>query len=292
MPSMLHEALIEVFRARPALAAELLRDALRLPLPAFTEIRTGPTSLGDLRRVQHRADFVVQLMNGGAPVLAIVIEVQIDRDPEKWFSWPFYVAGVRAKLRCETCLLVVAPSSAVAAWCGRSIATGHPGWAMRPIVLGPAGVPIVTDATVACRMPEVALLSVVAHGRTEHGLAIALAVLKAADGLDDARKTLYADLTYTSVNTAARRALEAMMKSGYQFQSDFAKTYFGKGRAEGEATGMAQAVLEVLTARGVRVTKSARAQVLGCSDVEVIRGWLQRALVVTRASEMFEEPAS
>jgi len=36
---------------------------------------------------------------------------------------------------------------------------------------------------------------------------------------------------YNSLNEAARRALEAMMK-GYQYQSDFAKKYVAQGRAE------------------------------------------------------------
>lgn len=300
MPSMLHEALLEVFRARPALAAELLRDTLQLPLPSFTEVRSGPTSISDLRRVQHRADLVVQLTNGGAPVLAIVIEVQLDRDPEKWFSWPLYVAGLRAKLRCDVCLLVIAPREPIARWCARSIETGHPGWSLRPLVLGPNAVPVVTDVEVARKMPELALLSVISHGKTEHGLAIATAVLHAADQLDDARKTLYADLTYTSVNTAARRALEVMMKSGYQYQSSFAKKYVGQGRAEGlaegeakgEAKGLAEAVLAVLAARKVRVTRTVRERVLGCSDVEVIKGWVPRALVVARASELFDASAS
>jgi hypothetical protein len=34
MPSLLHEALVLLFRNRPELAPELLRDALRIELPA------------------------------------------------------------------------------------------------------------------------------------------------------------------------------------------------------------------------------------------------------------------
>src|SRR4051812_48765491 len=39
MPSMLHEGLLLLFRNRPTLAPELLRDALGIPLPAYTEAR-------------------------------------------------------------------------------------------------------------------------------------------------------------------------------------------------------------------------------------------------------------
>lgn len=37
MPSFKHEGLIELFRNRPALAAELLRDVLHMEVPAYAE---------------------------------------------------------------------------------------------------------------------------------------------------------------------------------------------------------------------------------------------------------------
>jgi hypothetical protein len=46
-------------------------------------------------------------------VLGIVIEVQLQRDDRKRFTWPVYVAGLRARLECPACLLVVTPSDAV-----------------------------------------------------------------------------------------------------------------------------------------------------------------------------------
>ena len=91
-----------------------------------------------------------------------------------------------------------------------------------------------------------------AHGETEQGATIASAVLPAIRGLDDDRARLYYDLVYNSLNEAARRALEAMMK-GYEYQSDFAKKYVAQGRAEGRTEGRAEeaarALLTVLRAR-------------------------------------------
>ena len=68
-----------------------------------------------------------------------------------------------------------------------------------------------------------------AHGEGEQGAAIAAAVLPAVAGLDDERARFYGDLVLNSLNEAARRALEAMMK-GYEYQSDFAKKYVAQGR--------------------------------------------------------------
>lgn len=47
MPSYRCEALIALFRNRPALAPELLRDVLRMKLPAYTEARVESADLTD-----------------------------------------------------------------------------------------------------------------------------------------------------------------------------------------------------------------------------------------------------
>jgi hypothetical protein len=39
MPSHLHEALIELFRHRPSLAAELLTDPFKVQLPSWQQAR-------------------------------------------------------------------------------------------------------------------------------------------------------------------------------------------------------------------------------------------------------------
>ncbi len=41
MPSMAHEALVDLFKNRPALAAEILVEALGVALPSYTEASLG-----------------------------------------------------------------------------------------------------------------------------------------------------------------------------------------------------------------------------------------------------------
>jgi hypothetical protein len=48
MPSLLHEGLLDLFRNRPTLAIELLRDALHAPLPEFDRARVGEANLTEL----------------------------------------------------------------------------------------------------------------------------------------------------------------------------------------------------------------------------------------------------
>jgi hypothetical protein len=145
MPSLLHEALVELFRNRPALAAELLRDALGVELPAYTEARTDSAGLTEVVPTEYRADLVV-LLSEGRPVFAIVVEVQLSPDERKRTAWPAYVINLWARLECPTVLLVVAPEAAVARWCRQPIAPGQRGFVFRPYVAGPDSIPVVTEA--------------------------------------------------------------------------------------------------------------------------------------------------
>src|SRR5690606_16761576 len=136
-------------------------------------------------------------------------------------------------------LLVVAPDAAVARWCARPIELGHPGFVLRPLVLGPQAIPVIVDEQAAREDPELAVLSAMAHGRKEVGAAIARAVLGAAQGLDDERCSFYVDLTMASLSAAARRSLEELMKSGkYEYQSEFIRKWIFQGREEGREEGL------------------------------------------------------
>jgi hypothetical protein len=111
-------------------------------------------------------------------------------------------------------------------------------------------------------------------------------VLPAVRGLDDERARFYGDLVLNSLNEAARRALEAMMK-GYEYQSDFAKKYVAQGRAE-EA---ARAVLTVLGVRGIAVPDAARERVLTQKDPSLLERWLAKAVVAASVGEVIDDPS-
>jgi hypothetical protein len=219
----------------------------------------------------------------------VIVEVQLAADPKKRLSWPAYVTVARAVHGCPAALLVVAPDPAVAGWCAEPIETGVPGFVLRPPVLRRTAVPVVTDREEAARRPELGVLSAMAHGETEQGESIAAAVLPAIRGLDDDRFRFYCDLVYNSLNEAARRALEAMMK-GYEYQSDFAKKYVAQGRAEGRTEEAAHAVLTVLQARGLAVPDSARERILAQKDTERLERWLEKAVVAPSVAAVLEDP--
>src|SRR3954463_802398 len=130
MPSMTHEILVDLFKNRPSLAAEILAEVLGVSLPAYTEARLASSDLTEIQPAEYRADVVVILLDRDIPVRVIVVEVQLAADLRKRLSWPAYVTVSRAIHGCPTGLLIVAPEPAVAGWCGGPIEIGGPGFVL------------------------------------------------------------------------------------------------------------------------------------------------------------------
>ena len=262
-----------MFRHRPVLAAELLTVAFGVSLPAYEQARLGS---GELTPIEHRADTVVELRTGEDPVLAVVVEIQLSRDPAKRFSWPVYLATVRARLRCPTALLVICPDAATAAWCAKTVHLG-PGNTFTPTVLGPRQIPLMTDPDHAAHNPEMAVLSAMAHGGSADQDKVLHTLPAALVAVDDQHAKLYYDLVLAALPTAARRHLEELMSTTYQYQSDFARKYVAEGEATGRAEGEATALLTVLAARGIHVPGDARTRITECTDLDQLTTWVCRA---------------
>jgi hypothetical protein len=294
MLSMRHECLVDLFKNRPSLAAEMLAEVLGIALPAYDEARVVSADLTETQPAEYRADVVVLLLDGDRPVRVGIVEIQLNKDDDKRYTWPAYLAVARDQYRCPADLLVVVPDPVVAGWCAEPIEVGVPGFVLRPPVLRRENIPVMTDPAEAARRPELGVLSAMAHGDTAQGMTIAGAVLPAIEGLDDERARFYYDLVYNSLNEAARRALETMMK-GYEYQSDFAKKYVALGRDEGRKEGRAEeaarAVLTALRVRGVDVPDAARERILAQKDPEQLERWLERAIVATSIADVLDEPS-
>ncbi|MEO5728639.1 MAG: hypothetical protein ABIV93_16695 [Byssovorax sp.] len=286
MPSMAHEVLVDLFKNRPSLGAEILSEVLGVALPSYIEARLASIDLTRIQPAEYRADVVVLLLDGDVPVSVLINEVQLGIDPRKRFTWPEYAMGSRAVHGCPVSLLVIAPDPEVAAWCAEAIETGIPGFVLRPPVLGREAVPVVTDPAEAARRPELAVLSALAHGASDVGAAVAAAVLPAIRELYAERARFYGDLVLNSLNDAARRALEARMK-GYEYQSDFAKKYV----AQGVATARAHDVLTVLRVRGIAVPDAVRERILAETDPARLERWHERAILAASVAEAIDEPS-
>jgi len=318
----MHEVLLQLFRNRPDLAPELLREALRLELPMYTEARIESADFSQLAPTGYHADLVVLLGDdvNDAPVLGIVVEVQLTPKPRKRFTWPLYLTALRAKLECDTCVLVIAPTIDVARWAAEPIAIGFNS-VVAPLVVGPGGVPIVTDVERATRAPELAVLSVMAHGQGDVDTAVKVALAAAAGvtTLPEDQVVLYSDLIVAALSEAARKAF-LMLPEGYEFQSPIGRESFRKGIEQGLSKGIEQGLskgieqglskgieqglskgieqgilrgramtlLEVLDARGFVVSGPVRERILGCADPELLARWSRRAATAATLDSLFE----
>jgi hypothetical protein len=271
VPSYVHELLLLLFRNRSGSAAELLRG-LDVQLPEYDEIRTDSSDLSDLRPAEYRADLVLFLMRGSQRVLGVIVEVQLGRDEDKPYAWPGYVANLRARHRCPVCLLVITTEDTVARWAGRSIDVG-PGTRCKPWVVGPSNTPAITALEDAQENVELAVLSAIEHGQSpdiQLAARIAVAAIFASADIDVERSRLYFDLISISLSPNARGAFEATMNSlGYEYQSDFARRYYGQGKAEGKAEGRIEIILKLLALRFGPLTEADQTRVRGARDAQL-----------------------
>jgi hypothetical protein len=181
-------------------------------------------------------------------------------------------------------VLVVTPDTATARWAAEAVDVGG-GFVWKPFVVGPDGVPVITDPAQAAREPQLAVLSVMAHGRDEDvGTAVAVASAAAAGiaTLPEPLRMLCLALIESSLGEAARKSFE-MLPQGQQFFSETMRKSFAQGEAKGEA----KAVLRVLERRGLAISTEQRERILTCSDTPTLEGWLDKAVTATKTDELF-----
>lgn len=280
MPSVEHEELVELFVRDLSLAIELARATGKVKVPEYDSLEAGPAEVRELAPASLRVDAVV-LLRKSKPVM-VLVEVQLGRDEDKLFSWPFYVAGTRLRYRCPAVLLVYTVNASVAQWCARPIDQGQPGSPFLPLVVGPGEVPRVTDPSEARAAPFRALLSALAHGDKPGGEAVALAALAGLAPMGDHERGVWTELLWAGLNEAARRALEKTVnvnaiKEQLPFYQEGLAKGFGQGREQGRQEGLQTAVIDLCELLGVELTEARRARLaaLDLPGLESLRAHLK-----------------
>jgi hypothetical protein len=287
MPTLEHNALVEMFRENPELAPHLVALLFHVDVPPHASVAVVESSLDQLVPVEFRADLVLELRDvNGALVLAIVLEVQRDEDPDKKFSWLVYAAVVRAKKRCPAIVLVVAPDADVATWAAQPIDLGLGLGSLRPLVLGPASVPEVTDPLAAEQEVELAVLSAVAHGNGPNGLVVVQAALVALGRLDREHAAVYFQIIWNVLREPMRQALEALVMErqteGKATFPPFAQRIFERGIHEGELKGELKGkrdtLLRLLARAGISLSDDDRTRIQACTDAATLDRWVDNVL--------------
>ncbi|MCB1296994.1 MAG: hypothetical protein KDB67_20305 [Gordonia sp.] len=283
MPTYLHEALAELVRQQPQFAVDLVTDLGGVPVPDYASVTLDSPDLTETTPIEQRADGVVTLHHDdgddGAAALGIIVEVQLEPDYKKHYTWPAYLVSLRNRLKAPVVVLVICPRPRTARWAARPIHLGGNS-RIEPLVIGPADVPAITDPEVARGHPELAMLSAITH----HENHAVLDALFATFTPDIERSYMYADLIRTVLPDTARTYLEQLMSAPtWQPKSDFAREYFNKGKVEDRA----EALLEVLATRSIPVTDEARRRITECTDVDQLKEWFRRAITAATVDEVF-----
>jgi hypothetical protein len=283
MPSLLHEGLIALIREKPEFAADLLREILHVQVPQFTEARLAEASLNELIPAEYHADAVVLFVDG-RPVFGCIFEAQLQEDAGKRFTWPAYAINARARFKCPFVLVVITPDAATARWASTTIELG-PGQLWTPLVIGPDGIPIITDIERARRDPELAVLSLMAHGKgdTQTAVDIALAAANALDLVSEDQRVLYLALIESALGDAAKKAFE-MHPQAEKLISSWQRGPFEKARAAEKAAD----VIAFLEARGLAVSDAQRQRIVETTDLEMLARWVRRAATITATDALFE----
>ena len=119
---------------------------------------------------------------------------------------------------------------------------------------------------------------------------------------DDAR--LCVDLILNALSGRARREVEKIMVQHYEPRSEFLRKYLETGRQQGREEGReegrevgreeatllatANAILRVLDARGLRVSRAVERRIRKCTDLPTLELWHERAVTVERATKLFD----
>ena len=177
-------------------------------------------------------------------------------------------------------------------------------------MIGAEQIPVVTDAAIAIAHPELALLSILAHGDSERAFDIARAAIRAFGQIDEERANTYTTYMLGALSAATRALLEREMELGnFPEPTDLEKRILARGEArgmaKGEAKGMAkgeargeakgrttamvEALLTVLSSRGLSLSEEQRGQISACRDLARLDAWLRRAAVCDDAAQVLED---
>ncbi|HWN68632.1 MAG TPA: DUF4351 domain-containing protein, partial [Haliangium sp.] len=155
----------------------------------------------------------------------------------------------------------------------RSLEIGGPA-VVAPVVVGPAQVPRIIELAQARELPELAVLSAAAHGRTPGAEQIAHAAIVACAALDSRQRALYADFVVACLGTEARYALEVLMPlQQFPPQSDIGKHFY----AEGQKDGLRSLLIKQLVRRFGPLPGSATSRIQAAGP-DLLECWGERLL--------------
>ncbi|MFS8200712.1 hypothetical protein ACLVWQ_18760 [Streptomyces sp. CWNU-52B] len=290
-----HEALHRIFQKDPALLTRALQSVLRIPFPEPHDFAAMNVDLTEIEPIERRVDTLLRAETDEGAYL-LVVESQGKPDERKRGSWPYYLSYLYEKYRCEPVLIVTTQSSATARWASQPIhlgVRGCPSLTVRPFVLGPDNVPVITDAQEAAEDVPLAVLSAMTHGKGPRTAPILESLATALRTIDADSAAVFVQFVDSCLEDPQARQMwrDLMTAIQYFWRHPLAEQVREEGREEGRAQERAESVLRNLRWRGIDVPDAVRERVLSSTDMDELGALLERSYQVSDAGELFVEGA-
>ncbi|MBU3065975.1 hypothetical protein KO481_31195 [Nocardia sp. NEAU-G5] len=287
MPSISHEAPLELLRHNPYLAAVLLAGT-GVDIPADAVATPADGDLTACEPTELRADAMVILHNEHRKLAVIVESQTAPPNRKKRRAMAAYVALAQSEHDCDAVLIVVTSSRKTAHACSKIIHTGHPGYNLRPFVIGPDTTPDPADPANALANVELTVLAALNHALDLHNETTLRTVGHTLATLDADQRETYTRFINLTASPEAQAALEEFMKITWP-HDPFIDGLKDEGRAEGLAKGEARILLQFLAARGIAITTDIRDRIESCADTDQLETWAVRAATSNSIDEVFTD---
>ena len=288
-----HEALHRIFQKDPALLTRALQQVLHVPFPEPRDFAAMNVDLTEIEPIERRVDTLLRAETDEGAYL-LVVESQGKPDERKRGSWPYYLSYLHEKYRCEPVLIVVTQNSATARWAAEPIHLGVqacPSLTVRPFVLGPDNVPVITNARDAERDPTLAVLSAMTHGRGPRAAGILESLAAALKTIDADSAAVFVQFVDSCLADPQAQQMwrDLMTAMQYFWRHPLAQQVREEGREEGRIEDRAEMTLNILRWRGIEVPDAVRVRVESCSDLDQLQTWAKRAVLATNAEDLFRD---
>lgn len=296
MPSRSHQTFLLLFRRHPELAFNLARCA-GMPISGKIEsIEAVSTEFDDPlnpgRAVLADLAFVADVE--GIPRCGLVLEVQLDEDPNKEWTIALYRTAMRRRHKCPVWVALFSPNPRVRRQIRERMFAFEP--ELRPHVIMPEMIAPVVDLEVAMQDYAWAVLSVAMHPCGPHTVVSACVTIRALLRLAPEDFGRYIQLVIDSVGEEVMQLVRAQLPeaeleelSEWERRGSAYTRGVAHGREEGREEGRAalRAVLaEVMEARGLVADDLVEAK-LATASIEQLRSMIGKAARVSTVNELF-----
>ncbi|MFC4030272.1 hypothetical protein ACFO3J_02170 [Streptomyces polygonati] len=265
---------------------------LGLPFPDPIAVSLPPTDLTEIKPLERRLDTLLRFDMADGDSYLLAVEAQGRKDPDKHGSWAYYMSYLYAKYRTPPLLLVVCQDEATSRWAKRPFHIGTAQWrtlTVRPLVLGPHNVPIITDASAAADDIPMAAFAAITHGKHRQADIMLEALATALRKADLDTADLFKELTEIGLGSgpAGKIWKDLMAIPTHFFRSETSEKLREEGREEGRRQQKIKDILSLLQIRSVSITEAHRERVAACTEYDILDRWFSRAATAERAEDVF-----